>query len=221
MTYILHIDTSQDQASVCLTGDEKLIQIEYNKEKNDHATWLHIAADRVLKTQKLNWEELHALSLCVCTGFSTGFMFGRSASKGFCYALQIPLLTADSLLMQALAAKGGTTDLIVPLIDARRMEVFMAIYDDLLKEISPPQAMILDENSFADELAAKKILFCGSGAGKLGKLIQSPNAFYSDIPADASRLAILARKKYMEKDFAELAGSGPMYLKEFYTVKKD
>jgi tRNA threonylcarbamoyladenosine biosynthesis protein TsaB len=221
MTYILHMDTSQDTASVCLTKDEKIIQILYNKEKNDHAAWLHVAADRMMKTQELKWEELKAVSVCMGPGSYTGLRIGMSAAKGFCYALKIPLLTAGSLHMQALAARNGTTGLIIPLIDARRMEVYMAIYNDQLKELFPPQAMILDENSFTEQLAVEKILFCGSGAEKLKRLIRSPNAFYSDIPADASHLSILAREKYQEKDFTDISGSGPIYLKEFFTGKID
>ncbi len=221
MSFILHIDTSLETASVCLTKDKEVLQIRFNKEQTGHAAWLHPAIDMMMKSSGIAFSVLQAIAVCNGPGSYTGLRIGMSAAKGFCYALQIPLLTVSSLQMLALAVQNGQTDIIAPLIDARRMEVFTALYDNRLQELSPPRVMILDADSFSDSLKEKKIIFCGDGIKKLKPLISSPNAYYSEKTADASCLAGLAHEKFLLEQFTDLAYSEPMYLKDFYSGKND
>ncbi|MEK7226012.1 MAG: tRNA (adenosine(37)-N6)-threonylcarbamoyltransferase complex dimerization subunit type 1 TsaB, partial [Bacteroidota bacterium] len=139
------------------------------------------------------------------------------AAKGFWYALHIPLLTVNTLKQIAFAAKDAATGLICPLIDARRMEVFTAVYTNGMEEKIPARSMIINENSFVDLLSTEKILFCGNGAKKLQPLLTNSNAAFSTIAADASHLAQLSFPLFNNDQFANLAYTEPFYLKEFYT----
>jgi tRNA threonylcarbamoyladenosine biosynthesis protein TsaB len=116
-------------------------------------------------------------------------------------------------------AAAERTMLICPMIDARRMEVYYALYDQTLSELSAPAALILDENSFADTLDRKKIIFCGNGVNKFKKVCHHPQAVFSDTIAGAREMATLAFKKYVKKEFADLAYSVPLYVKEFEARK--
>ena len=122
--------------------------------------------------------------------------------------------------MMAVAVKEEATGLICPLIDARRMEVYTAIYDKNLQEKSAPQALIIDENSFVPILSKNKILFCGSGRKKLQTLISNGNALFSDMVSDATDLARLSQHHFDIKKFADLAYTEPLYIKEFYSPQR-
>lgn len=193
--------------------------------------------------------DLDAVSVTIGPGSYTGLRVGLSTAKGICYALQKPLLTLSSLQLLASVvlppsfnSAGATsaaldtfssnvttmaeskaaaerTMLICPMIDARRMEVYYALYDHTLSELSAPAALILDENSFADTLDRKKIIFCGNGVNKFKKVCHHPQAVFSDTIAGAREMATLAFKKYVKKEFADLAYSVPLYVKEFEARK--
>jgi tRNA threonylcarbamoyladenosine biosynthesis protein TsaB len=193
--------------------------------------------------------DLDAVSVTIGPGSYTGLRVGLSTAKGICYALQKPLLTLSSLQLLASVvlppsfnSAGATsaaldtfssnvttmaepeaaaerTMLICPMIDARRMEVYYALYDQTLSELSAPAALILDENSFADTLDRKKIIFCGNGVNKFKKVCHHPQAVFSDTIAGAREMATLAFKKYVKKEFADLAYSVPLYVKEFEARK--
>ena len=163
-------------------------------------------------------KDLDAVAVSVGPGSYTGLRVGLAAAKGFCYALNIPLITVNSLKIIAAAAKDETIDFICPLIDARRMEVFTALYDKDLQEKNAPHALIVDENSFASLLVSGKILFCGNGIRKLQPFISNSNAFFSHKMADASHLASLSFPCYCKNEFADLAYAEPLYIKEFYSA---
>ncbi|MBL7749337.1 MAG: tRNA (adenosine(37)-N6)-threonylcarbamoyltransferase complex dimerization subunit type 1 TsaB [Chitinophagaceae bacterium] len=218
MNYLLHIDTSGDTASICLTADNDVVGLRMNESRNDHASWLHPAIQALLTENRLTGVQLQAVSVSIGPGSYTGLRIGLSAAKGLCFAAGIPLITADTLTMMALAAQAEATDLICPLIDARRMEVFTALYDKHLQVITPPQAMILEDTSFLAVLNEHSILFCGNGSKKLHSSIFSANAMVSVITASAVHLATLALLKYNKKEFADLAYTEPLYIKEFYSV---
>ncbi|HEY6063161.1 MAG TPA: tRNA (adenosine(37)-N6)-threonylcarbamoyltransferase complex dimerization subunit type 1 TsaB, partial [Chitinophagaceae bacterium] len=143
---------------------------------------------------------------------------GLAAAKGFCYALNIPLITINSLQIIAFAVKDEAIDMICPLIDARRMEVFTALYDKELREKISPHALVVDENSFVPFLLQGKVLFCGNGVKKLMPLISNGNARFSHTMPDASHLARLSINCYNNKEFADLAYAEPLYIKEFYSA---
>lgn len=220
MSYLLNIDTSGDTASICLSENENIIALSVNENRNDHASWLHPAIDRMLKKNELRPSSLHGISVSIGPGSYTGLRISLSAAKGLCYALNIPLITVSSLAIIALAAAPQATEFICPLIDARRMEVYSALYDKELNEIQGPHTLIIDEMSFSATLASHHILFCGSGSKKLQAVVSNDNARFSDAASDASHLASLAFSKFSGNDLADPAYTEPVYIKEFYTTQR-
>ena len=220
MSLILNIDTALDSASVCLAEDERILQSAVNDNRNDHATWLHTAIINLLNKNNYTISQLNAVAVSIGPGSYTGLRIGLSAAKGFCYALHIPLITVNTLEMLAWAVKdeAANMDFICPMIDARRMEVFTAVYDKMLTEIQLPYSLIIEETSFASLLSSSKILFCGNGSNKAQSIIHSKNAFYSKSGSNATHLANFSHKRFQKNQFADVAYTEPFYLKEFYSA---
>ena len=220
MSLILNIDTALDTASVCLSEKGNVLQLSSSENQKDHASWLHIAIAELLQKSGYMIKDLQGLSVSIGPGSYTGLRVGLAAAKGFCYALKIPLITVSILKILAFAVKEEAIDIICPLIDARRMEVFTAAYDKELREKISPHALVVDEKSFASFLSAGKVLFCGNGVKKLQPLISNSNALFSNTMADASHLARLSFNCYKNKEFADLAYAEPLYIKEFYSASR-
>jgi tRNA threonylcarbamoyladenosine biosynthesis protein TsaB len=220
MGLLLNIDTALETASVCLAKDSELLELSTNENQKDHAAWLHTAIADVIKKAGYTINELQAVAISIGPGSYTGLRVGLAAAKGFCYALNIPLIAISTLKMIALAIKNsGIPDenIICPMIDARRMEVFTALYDIDLIEKKAAQAMIVDENSFSAMLSTNRIVFGGSGSKKLQEIIVSPNASFNHTIANASHLVQLSYNCFRNKEFASLAYTDPLYIKEFYS----
>jgi tRNA threonylcarbamoyladenosine biosynthesis protein TsaB len=219
MALILNIDTALETASVCLANGEEVLQLAINENQKDHAAWLHTAITDLLKKAGYTIDKLEAVAVSIGPGSYTGLRVGLASAKGFCYALKIPLIAVSTLKIIAVAAKEKKEemDFICPLIDARRMEVFTSLYDASLIEINAPSAMIIDENSFEEILKSGKILFCGSGSKKLQAVINSENALFNNTTANASHLTQLSYYSFRNKEFADLAYTEPLYIKEFYS----
>lgn len=218
MSLILNIDTALETASVCIAKDKDILLMSSNDEQKDHATWLHAAIAELLAKTGYSIKDLNAIAVSIGPGSYTGLRVGLAAAKGFCYARNIPLLTVNTLKQIAFAAKDEAAELICPLIDARRMEVFTALYNTGMEEKKPAHAMIIDENSFAGLLLSSKILFCGNGTKKLQAVLSHKNAAFSSTAANASHLAELALPLFQKGLFADIAYTEPFYLKEFYTA---
>jgi tRNA threonylcarbamoyladenosine biosynthesis protein TsaB len=214
MSFILNIDTAVDIASVCLAEDGEALQLVTNENQKDHAAWLHSAIEKILDGLKM--KDIRAVAVSIGPGSYTGLRVGLSTAKGLCYALNIPLITVGTLEMIAYAVKNEAVDLISPLIDARRMEVFAAVYNKVLQPLTAPQIMTINENSFTELLAEHKILFLGNGSKKLQIIISNNNALFTNTSGNASHLAALSYKLFCKKEFADLAYTEPLYLKEFY-----
>jgi tRNA threonylcarbamoyladenosine biosynthesis protein TsaB len=142
-----------------------------------------------------------------------------AAAKGFCYALNIPLITENTLKVMAFAAveQAPSTGLFCPMIDARRMEVFTAVYQNDLTELMPTTAMIIEENSFSTYLADNKVSFFGGGSYKCKPIIIAASAAFIEINYHVGYLGILSFSRYLQREFTGLAYSEPAYTKEFYT----
>lgn len=217
MSLILNIDTALETASVCLAKDEEILQLTVNENRNGRAAWLHNAVADILQKNNCSTNDLTAVAVSIGPGSYTGLRVGLAAAKGFCFALDIPLITVSTLQIMAYAVKEEATDLICPMIDARRMEVFAAVYDKLLQEKIAAHALIVDEDSFSDLLSSSSILFCGNGSKKLQALIKNKNAGFCDRTHNASHLAYLSYNCFRNKEFADLAYTEPLYIKEFYS----
>lgn len=224
MALILNIDTATEEASVCLSRDTEILGMEKSGELKNHAAFLQPAIQRLLTGQQLEPEALDAVAVTAGPGSYTGLRVGLSSAKGLCYALRKPIVLVPTLEVMAVAAIQGNPELtdqkdcrFCPMIDARRMEVFTAVYDRNLTLLLPPAALILDENSFATFFGQGPLIFSGSGAGKFQKILTRPDAVFSTIRQDATHLAIRSLGYYREKRFPDLAYCEPYYLKEFYT----
>lgn len=219
---ILHIETSSKNCSVAISDQENLLCVcEEVSENYKQSESLHTFIEWALEGADISLKDLDAVCLGKGPGSYTGLRIGASSAKGFCFGLEIPLLAINSLdgMTQPFIDKGF--DYIIPLIDARRMEVYTACYDGKTgREIKATEALILDENAFQD-YADKKIIFVGDGATKAKDILQLPNAVYDDTVYPSAKFLInKAVEKYKQKDFEDVAYFEPFYLKDFHGVKK-
>ncbi len=226
MALLLNLDTATENASVCLSEDDNILGIEKSFDQKNHASFLQPAIKKIMSDIGVRLSSVNAVAVTAGPGSYTGLRVGLSSAKGLCYALQIPLILINTLEVIAQAAiqesKNEKTEitniLFCPIIDARRMEVYTALYNVKLEAVLQPTALILDKNSFKEYLDNQNIIFSGSGINKLNKTIQNQNASFSHKQHDAGDLAILAAAAYHQKKFADLAYSEPTYLKEFFTL---
>ncbi len=226
MAIILNIDTATEYASVCLSDGNNILAIEENFEQKNHAAFLQPAIKKIQTALQFQLSSLQAIAVTAGPGSYTGLRVGLASAKGLCYALNKPLLLINTLQVMAHSlAKNYHTDktnnlLLCPLIDARRMEVFTALYNKHLEPIINPSAIIVDESFLKEELKENTIIMGGSGSKKMLQLITHENIIFSTTVHNATDLAAIATQQFENKQFTNLAYSEPYYLKEFYTAKK-
>ena len=222
MGLILNIDTAMEKASICLSREGRILALAENTAQKEHASWLHPAIEQMMRDAGYSLRELNAVAVTAGPGSYTGLRVGMAAAKGFCFALNIPLITEDTLKVMAFAAKEQLpdVDLLCPMIDARRMEVFTAVYRNDLSNLLPSTAMVIDGNSFAPWLQDHKVSFFGDGSDKCKPIILSPHAHFTTVTYNAGYLGILSFLRYLQGEFTVLAYSEPAYTKEFYTHTK-
>ncbi|MCW3118590.1 MAG: hypothetical protein JWM28_2672 [Chitinophagaceae bacterium] len=218
MSFILNIDTSINNASICISKNGELVNIAINENLKDQAAWLQPAIKKQLHLAGLSMQELKAVAVSIGPGSYTGLRIGLSSAKGLCYALNIPLIAIGTLEMMAVGAEHRDADLLCPMIDARRMEVFTAIYNKKMEIVLAPCAMILDETSFTDILNKNTVLFYGNGSIKYKKLVTHKNALFDTIETNALQLIKISNERFNAGDFNSVAYTEPMYLKKFYTL---
>lgn len=216
MSYILNIDTAVTTASVCLAQDEQAIGLKTNPSQKDHAAWLHIAIRDLVQEAGINLSQLDALAISAGPGSYTGLRVGMSAAKGLCYALNKPLIAINTLQMMAAAARDQSEELLCPMIDARRMEVFTAVYDQNLAEIMPPTNLIIDRHSFDSLLNRFFVTFFGNGSDKFKNISESINAHFKMIEVNAKNMMSLSFNEFRQERFANLAYTEPYYGKDFH-----
>lgn len=213
---LLHIETSTKNCSVAFSRDGRLLSLceEYD-DNYGHSEKLHQFVNWALEGAKIEMKEIEGVCVSKGPGSFTGLRIGVSAAKGFCYGLDIPLLSVNSLEILAQSQINQGFDLIIPMIDARRMEVYTAVFDGNGKQLSAIEAKILGENSFL-ELSGKKIAFVGDGAEKSKEILRLPGAeFLCDIHPSAKNMIKLAEEKFKQNQFEDVAYFEPFYLKEF------
>ena len=225
MANILNIETSTSVCSVALTSEGEVQEHVENYEGQTHATMLSVYIKRMLHYATSRQMKLDAIAVSIGPGSYTGLRIGLSEAKGLAFGMDVPLIGVNTLKLLTVTTMfahffDDESTLFVPMIDARRMEVYTAVYDNALRDILPPQPMIIDENSFADLLRDHHLVFCGNGADKVKKLIQHPNAeFIEGVKPVALSMLALSEKAYRENDFIDVAYSTPLYLKEFQATK--
>lgn len=214
---ILNIDTAVTTASVCLSKEGKVLALLANPEGRDSAAWLHVAVQQLLQQQQVDLQQLSAIAVSAGPGSYTGLRVGMATAKGLCYALGKPLIAINTLQMMAAAVSNNKNSLICPMIDARRMEVFTAVFDTSLNEIIPAHALVLQQNSFVELLEQNRIIFLGNGSTKFKNMVQHANAEFAEATANAANMAHLAHAKLISNNFIDLAYAEPAYGKEFYS----
>ncbi|MEI7486222.1 MAG: tRNA (adenosine(37)-N6)-threonylcarbamoyltransferase complex dimerization subunit type 1 TsaB [Chryseobacterium sp.] len=219
---ILYLETSSRNCSVAISDNDKLLCVcEEVSDNYKQSESLHTFVEWALEGAGISMKEIQAVSLGKGPGSYTGLRIGASSAKGFCYGLKIPLVAVNSLDTMIEPFLDQNYDYIIPLIDARRMEVYTAVYDGKNgKELSKTEAKILDETSF-EEFKDKKVLFVGDGAKKAQEIIQLPNADFNEtIYPSAQYLVKKTLEKIENKEFEDIAYFEPFYLKDFHGVKK-
>ena len=220
MSYFLNIDTATEQASVCLSEDDRVLEMQISTDQKNHASFLPPAIQSLLTKTGLQLTQIDAVAVTGGPGSYTGLRVGLASAKGICYTLNKPLIIINTLEVMATAAQEGEKlaeeCLICPMIDARRMEVFTAVYDQSLQVILEPQPMILDQHPFSELLEKRSILFFGSGAEKLKGILSHPKMRFKNGHQHAGHLAQRVLKPFADQAFADLAYSEPLYLKAFF-----
>ncbi len=221
---ILHIETSTHVCSVALSEQEKCIFQQSNYDGMNHAAMLSLFIQDALDLLKESGKKLDAVAVSSGPGSYTGLRIGVSTAKGLCYGLDIPLISISTLEIMAIAAMQkhapNKHDLFVPMIDARRMEVYDVIFDSNRKIIRDTAASIINENSYTELLEKSQVFFFGNGAAKCKQVITSPHAIFIDnIHPLAENMIEPALKKYQQGQFEDVAYFEPFYLKEFQTTQ--
>ena len=214
---ILCIETATTNCSVALGKNGKLLALKEDYSSNySHAERLHLFIEEILKENDLKPANLSAIAVSKGPGSYTGLRIGVSAAKGLCFALDLPLIAIPTLRSLALQVKQEKDGFIIPLLDARRMEVYTAGFTSENKKVFDTRAEILVPDSFSKYLENANVTFIGSGVEKFSKICNHPNATFIEgkLPS-ASQMVALAEEKLQKEKFEDVAYFEPYYLKDF------
>lgn len=227
MSYFLCIDTATSVCSVVLTHDDSVLSIKESTEEKAHASRLGVFIKQVLDEAAISVTQLDAVAVSKGPGSYTGLRIGVSTAKGLCYRTDIPLIAVETLQIMSNgmcrdALETFTTDfypdsaLFCPMIDARRMEVYTALFDINNQRIKETTAMIVNENSFDSFLEKLQVVFAGDGAEKCRSLLRHQNTLFLDnFNHSALYMINIVQQAYHERNFENLAYFEPYYLKDF------
>ena len=223
---LLHIETATDVCSVALSRGAELIGLKEEAGGNNHAKNLLPFVEEALKQGGCAIGDLDGVAVSIGPGSYTGLRIGVSTAKGIAYTAGIPVMAVSTLEGIAQGAKQLWAETasepvqIVPMIDARRMEVFTTRYDFEMNPLEEVSSKIVEENTFAELLSEQKVLFCGNGMPKCRDLLSaSPNAHFLDTPVSAKNLLPAALRKWQKQEFEDVAYFEPFYLKEYVAAK--
>ncbi|WP_437371413.1 tRNA (adenosine(37)-N6)-threonylcarbamoyltransferase complex dimerization subunit type 1 TsaB [Maribacter litoralis] len=222
MGILLNLETSSTNCSVCIAKDGEILAIqELNSANYSHAEKLHLFIEEVVQEASLKMEDIVAVAVSKGPGSYTGLRIGVSAAKGLCYALGIPLISVSTLKSMASQIKIKEDEVLIPVLDARRMEVYSAIFDADLHQIRETKAEIIDENSFVEYINDKSVHFLGSGAEKIKELFTDASInYHCDVVPSAREMASISADKFNASEFEDVAYFEPYYLKDFVLQTK-
>lgn len=225
MALILNFESSTEVCSVSLSKNGALLDFIESDEGQNHARLLSVFAEKLMKNNQFQFSKLDAIAISKGPGSYTGLRIGVSLAKGICYANQIPLIATSSLKamsnyvsshLDQFKIEANNNLLFCPMIDARRMEVYTALYHDQNKEIESVSAKVIDSESFKEQLKKYTVVFFGNGASKCQLTIQHPNAiFINNIKTSAQFMCSLSQEAYENNEFEDIAYFEPFYLKDF------
>ena len=223
---ILHIETATDVCSVALSRGEEIIGLKEEAGGNNHAKNLLPFVEEALKQGGCTVKDLNGVSVSIGPGSYTGLRIGVSTAKGIAYTAGIPVMAISTLEGIAQGARASWQETsseqpqIIPMIDARRMEVYSAIYDRALNEVREIRADIVDADTYKEFLDKHPVWFMGNGAAKCKDTINHPNAhFLDDVTPQARWMFPLAEQSFNREEFRDVAYFEPYYLKDFIAVK--
>ena len=226
MAVILNIETSTEVCSVALTSEGQVLDHRENYEGQTHATLLSQYVKDMLDYARSREMKIEAIAVSIGPGSYTGLRIGLSEAKGLAFGLNVPLIGVNTLQLMTVSTMFNhfieeDKVLYVPMIDARRMEVYTAVYTPALEAVLEPQAMILDEHSFEDLLQqGNTLVLMGNGSDKARQVLNHEQVrFVSGIKPVAVEMMALAEKAWREQSFIDVAYSTPLYLKEFQATK--
>lgn len=223
MATIINIETSGSICSVALTKDGVLETQYEDREGMNHSEALAPFVEQCMAELERKGEKPDAVAVSIGPGSYTGLRIGLSLAKGLAFGLGVPLIGVDTLKILAVKAMFRSHDwqgdeILVPMIDARRMEVFTAAFDFALKNVLPHQAMIIESGAFS-RFAGRKVVFLGEGSSKTKGVINLPDArWIDDLVPMAKDMMALSEKAFRENDFLDIAYSTPSYLKDYQTT---
>jgi tRNA threonylcarbamoyladenosine biosynthesis protein TsaB len=226
MALILSIETSENTCSVALGNEYELLGTLEITDGKSHASMLTVLIEKLLIKKEINFSELKAVAVSKGPGSYTGLRIGVSVAKGICYALNIPLISINTLqimsegfIQSGYLRKHNILEeniLLCPLMDARRMEVYTAFFNNQSEPVNEIQALVLDSTSFNNELEKAQVAFFGSGSAKCIGLIQHSNAlFVENVNPHASNMVSAAYDSFLHNKFEDIAYFEPFYLKDF------
>lgn len=228
MALLLSIDTATETAGIYLAKNGLLLGGRTNSIQQDHAAWIHPALQALLNEFGYTPPMLDAISVTIGPGSYTGIRVGLATAKGLSYALNRPMITETTLKLLAATARNqfskefpiSAPDYYCALIDARRMEVFTAVYDKNLETVLEPQALVLEPDQFLSLAKQGQVAFIGSGAAKWQKHCNYPGGLFENFPIDGETFSRITYDKFLTGEFTAPAYIEPAYLKEFYTHPK-
>jgi tRNA threonylcarbamoyladenosine biosynthesis protein TsaB len=228
MSNLLLIESGTNVCSVAISVNEKVVGLKESSDERAHAAQLTVFIDQLVKETGIGISQLDAIAVSKGPGSYTGLRIGVSAAKGICYAADKPLISISSLdsmtqgaiILYQSVIKNNGIELICPMIDARRMEVYTALYDLTKNRTNDIEALIIDNTTFRNHLKSKNILFLGNGAEKCKMVINHSNAFFIDGFSPSAKFMIpLALNALASKTFEDVAYFEPYYLKDFVATK--
>lgn len=224
MALILNIDTATNIGSVCISRNGQVLQTLVNDQQQDHAATMTLFIQQLMQDNHVSADQLDAIAVSAGPGSYTGLRVGVATAKGLCYAWGKPLIAVSTLRQMTqgiLLQQRDEQALYAPMLDARRMEVYTAVYTAQLDEILAPHALILTPESYAAQLAEKKIYFFGNGSEKWSQLLgKHAHATFLPYTMNAEHMVQLAEKAFEKGTFEDVAYFSPYYLKPFHTTMK-
>ena len=222
MAYLLHIETATTNCSVALSQNGNLLHcIENNEADFRHSDHLHLFIEKLLKESNLQINQLSGVAVSIGPGSYTGLRIGVSTAKGLCYACDIPLIAINTLEVLAEAYGPGDSDLLIPMLDARRMEVFALVLNSKKEILKPTFAEIVSSNSYQEFQGKGRLVFFGNGAHKCKGIVPDSKTIYVDelqFPS-AQNMISRATAKFEANQTEDVAYFEPFYLKDFYSTK--
>ena len=216
---ILCLETATPSCSVALIHNGEVLACEEDPKGQNHSEKITLFIDLVMKKAGISYNQLEAVAVSMGPGSYTGLRIGVSTAKGICYAVSKPLIAVETLHAMAygMVDTFPETSLRIPMIDARRMEVYAAIFDENLNKIKDTEAVIVDENSFSDLKKDHQLYLFGDGADKFAELFEKDEKItvVKDFHCSAKYMNIIAQQKLNNKDFVDVAYFEPFYLKDF------